>query len=352
MPNKLLTVVGARPQFIKAAALSRAIKKHEGLTEVMVHTGQHFDETMSGIFFDELNIPKPLYNLQINGGGHGEMTGRMLEGLEKIISIQKPNIVIVYGDTNSTLAASLAAGKLNIPIAHVESGLRSFNRKMPEEINRVLTDHISALLFCPTRAAVNNLSEEGISNGVHDVGDIMYDATLFAVKRLRSIPKILKKLQLEPNEYSLATIHRAENTDTKEKLKDVLNWIKNKALEKPVLLPLHPRTRKAAKNFNLDFDGITLCEPVGYFEMVELIAGATNIFTDSGGLQKEVYFHKKPCVTLRDETEWVETVENGWNRLWKAPIYLPRKDISEYGDGHTAEKILDVIERFLKRHQD
>ncbi|WP_417512989.1 non-hydrolyzing UDP-N-acetylglucosamine 2-epimerase [Minwuia sp.] len=347
MTKRVLTVVGARPQFIKAAAVSRAFGRVQGLNEVMVHTGQHFDAGMSDIFFDELEIPKPAHNLDIHGGSHGEMTGRMLAGLEHVMQDERADLVLIYGDTNSTLAAALAAAKLNIPVAHVEAGLRSFNRAMPEEINRVVADHVSSLLFCPTIAAVDNLSNEGITSGVHNVGDVMFDSTLFAIEKAKQHSDILQTLALTPGSYALATIHRAENTDSADHLSAVLDWLKAEAGRRPVVWPLHPRTRAAADRFGLDFDGILLCDPVGYLDMNRLLSGATDVFTDSGGLQKEAYFHRKPCVTLRDETEWVETVQNGWNRLWQNPDYLPRKDIAEYGDGRAADRIVAEIDRYL-----
>lgn len=352
MTRKILTVVGARPQFIKAAAVSRAFRGHTGLREVMVHTGQHFDADMSDVFFDELDIPAPTHNLAINGGGHGEMTGRMLEQLERVMVDEKPDMVLIYGDTNSTLAAALAASKLLIPVAHVEAGLRSFNRAMPEEVNRVLADHVSTLLFCPTRAAIGNLSVEGITNGVFNVGDVMFDATVFATEKAREHSTILEHLGVQAGEYAVSTIHRAENTDTYENLAEVLDWLKDKAKVMPVVLPLHPRTRAAAQRFDLNFDGLTLCDPVGYLDMAQLLSGAMAAYTDSGGLQKEAYFHKVPCVTLRDQTEWVETVECGWNRLWKDPEYVSiRQDIDEYGDGRASEVILNHIEKYLNEAQ-
>lgn len=347
MTRKILTVVGARPQFIKAAAVSRAFQAHTNLTEVMVHTGQHFDAGMSDVFFDELDIPAPAHNLEIRGGGHGEMTGRMLEGLEKIMVAEQPDMVLIYGDTNSTLAGALAAAKLLIPVAHVEAGLRSFNRAMPEEINRVMADHVSTLLFCPTQPAINNLIAEGVTNGVHKVGDVMFDATVFATEKAQEASTIVDRLKLTPGNYAVTTIHRAENTDTAEHLKEVLDWLKDKAKDVAVVLPLHPRTRIAAERFGLDFEGLTLCEPVGYLDMAKLMSGSVAVYTDSGGLQKEAYFHRKPCVTLRDQTEWVETIESGWNRLWKGPDYTTRKDITEYGDGRASEAILDIVESYL-----
>lgn len=348
MAHRILTVVGARPQFIKAAAVSRAFKAHSSLIEVMVHTGQHFDSGMSDIFFDELDIPAPSHKLDIHGGGHGEMTGRMLEGLERVMLDERPDLVLIYGDTNSTLAGALAAAKLLIPVAHIEAGLRSFNRAMPEEVNRVLADRVSNLLFCPTRAAIRNLAAEGLNEGVYKVGDVMLDATKFAIEKTKEDSDFLEKLGLTMGSYAVATVHRAENTESRENLMDVLDWLKVKAKEVPVVFPLHPRTRDAVENFGLDMKGLTLCDPVGYLDMVRLLSGSVAVYTDSGGLQKEAYFHKKPCITLRNETEWVETIECGWNRLWKSPDYALRKDIDEYGNGNASEIILGHIEAFFE----
>jgi UDP-GlcNAc3NAcA epimerase len=340
----ILTVVGARPQFIKAAAVSRAIRGREVITEVMVHTGQHFDANMSDVFFDELEIAPPAHHLGIGGGGHGRMTGRMLEGIEEILEADRPDWMLIYGDTNSTIAGALAAAKLHIPVAHVEAGLRSFNKRMPEEINRILTDHVSTLLFCPTQTAVHNLASESITSGVHHVGDVMYDATLDARAKAREGSDILARLKLEPGKFVLSTVHRAENTDSKDTLVAVLNHLKDKARDMPVVLPLHPRTAGAAKKHGLDFDGLTVIDPVGYLDMAALLDGCVEVHTDSGGVQKEAYFHRKPCTTLRDETEWVETIQAGWNRLWKGPDFVsPRTDIADYGDGHSADRILDLI---------
>ncbi len=340
MARKILTIVGARPQFIKAAAVSRALAQAPALKEVLVHTGQHFDPSMSDIFFTELAIPAPAYNLDIHGGGHGVMTGRMLEALETVAEREKPALVMIYGDTNSTLAGALVAAKLGIPVAHVEAGLRSFNRAMPEEINRVLADHVSNLLFCPTTASVANLAREGITKGVHHVGDVMYDATLHAKARAEAGSTILSDLGLSSEGFALATLHRAENTDSEATLGAALAWLKAAATERPIVLPLHPRTRQAAARFGLDFAGLTVCEPVGYLDMARLLSAAAAVFTDSGGLQKEAYFHRKPCVTLRSETEWVETIAAGWNRLWTTPDYEPRRDIDEYGAGDSAGAIV------------
>lgn len=345
MTHRILSVVGARPQFIKAAAVSRAFLAVPDFEEVLVHTGQHFDENMSSIFFEELAIPEPGYNLDIHGGGHGEMTGRTLEALEKVIVSEDPAAVLVYGDTNATLAGALAAAKLHIPVVHVEAGLRSFNRRMPEEINRVVADHVSALLLCPTRTAVAHLNDEGITEGVHNVGDVMYDATLFAKEAATERSDVLRRLDLQPGSYALCTVHRAENTDDPDRFARVMGFIEQVAQQSSVVFPIHPRTRQSMARHDLSPASVRLIEPVGYLDMHQLLSGATQVFTDSGGLQKEAYFHRVPCVTLRDETEWVETVEAGWNRLWTMTDYKERSEIDEYGDGRAAEKIVGTIRR-------
>jgi UDP-GlcNAc3NAcA epimerase len=344
----MLTVVGARPQFVKAAVVSRAAAARSDLHEIMVHTGQHFDANMSEVFFEEMGIPRPDYSLDIHGGGHGAMTGRMMIALEEVMQSERPDIVLVYGDTNSTLAGALCAAKLNIPVAHVEAGLRSFDRAMPEEINRVLVDHLSALLFCPTDAAVRNLALEGVVAGVAQVGDVMFDATLLLIDSGRKSSVIMDELGLTDGAYALATLHRASTTDEPGALKAALDFLKARAQERQVILPLHPRTRAVAERLGLDMDGLTVIEPVGPVDMHRLLAGSVAVYTDSGGLQKEAYFHRKPAVTLRDTTEWVETVESGWNRLWRGPDYAPRRDIPDYGDGRSAEKILDLVCEFVR----
>jgi UDP-GlcNAc3NAcA epimerase len=340
---KVLTVVGARPQFIKAAAVSRAIRETDGLEEVMVHTGQHFDADMSDIFFSELDIPAPRHMLDIHGGGHGEMTGRMLAAIEPVLIAEKPDWVVVYGDTNSTLAGALAAAKLHIPIAHVEAGLRSFNRRMPEEVNRVLTDHISTLHLCPTRTAVESLDREGIRNGVHHIGDVMYDATLFAADRAENTSNILVTLKVGHKSYAVATVHRPENTDSPERLQAVISYLRKQAESHPIVLPLHPRTRQYAERVGIALEGLMVVDPVGYIDMAKLLQGALAVFTDSGGLQKEAYFHRVPCITMRGETEWVETVAHGWNRLWNGPDFTERSEIHEYGDGRAAFRIAQLL---------
>jgi UDP-GlcNAc3NAcA epimerase len=343
----ILSVVGARPQFIKAAPVSRAIAA-EGLAETLVHTGQHFDASMSDIFFEELSIPKPAYNLEVNSLGHGAMTGRMLERLEEVFLEEKPDLVLVYGDTNSTAAGALAAAKLNIPVAHVEAGLRSFNRRMPEEINRVLADHLSEILLCPTATAIANLAAEGITKGVHAVGDVMFDTTLAAIARAEERSKILERLALKPGRYAVATMHRAENTDDEERLRAIIAWLERMAKEQPIVMAVHPRTRKRLASLALEPKGLSLIDPLGYLDMARLVHHSSSVFTDSGGLQKEAYFHRVPCVTLRDETEWVETVEAGWNRLWTVSEYRPRRNIEDYGKGQASEAIAKLLSQRLQ----
>jgi UDP-GlcNAc3NAcA epimerase len=340
--RKILTIVGARPQFIKASVVSQAMAR-AGLEEIMVHTGQHFDPSMSDIFFRELEMPRPIHNLNIHSLGHGAMTGRMMEGIEAVLIQERPDTVLVYGDTNSTLAGALAAAKLNIPVAHVEAGLRSFNRRMPEEINRVMADHVSTFLFCPTATAVANLACEGIVAGVHPVGDVMFDTTIAATERASERSDVLTRLSLEPKSYAVATVHRAENTDEPMQFGRVIDWLVEAGRNRKVVLVMHPRTRKLLAARGTKLDGVTLVEPLGYLDMTQLVHHAAAVFTDSGGLQKEAYFHRVPCVTLRDQTEWVETIEAGWNRLWTCREYRDRRDISDYGEGHAADAIVDLI---------
>jgi UDP-GlcNAc3NAcA epimerase len=344
--SPVLTVVGARPQFIKAAPVSKALAA-AGLKEILVHTGQHFDAQMSEVFFDELDIPPPAHNLQINSLGHGAMTGRMLEKLEEVMLAERPGVVLIYGDTNSTVAGALAAAKLHIPVAHVEAGLRSFNKRMPEEINRIVADHLSALLLCPTQTAIDNLSREGITSGVHAVGDVMYDTTLAAIERAEQKSDILKTFDLAPRSYAVCTIHRAENTDDPKRFAAVIAWLEQAARDLPIVMVVHPRTRKLMTATGQAPARVRLVDPLGYLDMTRLVHHATAVFTDSGGLQKEAYFHRVPCVTLRDETEWVETIDTGWNRLWTGPDHRPRRDIPDYGDGHSAEKIVKLIRTLL-----
>jgi UDP-GlcNAc3NAcA epimerase len=349
---KLLTCIGARPQFIKAATVSRAIAACDDVTEVIVHTGQHYDANMSDVFFEELSIPKPDYHLGLGGGNHGEMTGRMLEALEKIMLDEKPDVVLVYGDTNSTLAGALAAAKLHFPVAHVEAGLRSFNRRMPEEINRILTDHASDMLFVPTQTARQNLANEGLPDErTYLVGDVMLCAAIFYRDQARQ-PAFLSKYDLATDGFILATIHRAENTDSPERLAAILRALGR--AEQRVVLPLHPRTLQRIEKLGITLpSSILITDPVGYLEMVWLEAHASMIATDSGGVQKEAFFHGKPCITLRDETEWVELVEAGWNkvvgadedRIYEALLQsdTPSSKQSIYGEGDAATKIVNII---------
>ncbi len=314
--STVATIIGARPQFIKAAAVSRELRKR--VREVLVHTGQHYDSNMSQVFFDDLQIPRPDYDLGVGSGNHGKQTGAMLAAIEEVLLQERPDRVMVYGDTNSTLAGALAAAKLHIPVAHVEAGLRSFNRNMPEEINRVLTDHMSDMLFCPSPTAVANLAAEGLSRGVHLVGDVMYEALMHAVALAEKKSDICRRLDLEAGTYILATIHRAEHTDDPGKLERLLGVLSEIARQHPVIFPVHPRTRGQLEQLPegwaaMETTGLRLLEPVGYLDMVRLEAGAKVIMTDSGGIQKEAYWLRVPCVTLREETEWVETVEQGWN---------------------------------------
>lgn len=346
---KIITIVGARPQFIKAAAVSRVIASDPDVDEMLVHTGQHYDSNMSDVFFDELGIPAPSHHLAINQGTHGRMTGRMLEAIETIIIGSKPDAVMVYGDTNSTLAGALAASKLHIPVIHVEAGLRSFNRAMPEEINRVLTDHVSALLLCPTRTAVAHLASEGITTNVHHVGDVMFDATLYAHAVGDQRSTILDDLDLRSNRFSLCTLHRAESTDDKAQLTGLLAYLESQLGQQSCILPLHPRTKAALETHGLELPtSIRAIDPVGPLDMAQLLGQCEMVFTDSGGLQKEAYFHRKPCVTLRSETEWVETVEAGWNRLWTSTDWhSPRRDIDDYGTGNAAAAVVAALKNNL-----
>lgn len=351
---KLLTVIGARPQFIKAATVSRALAAHHpDSREILIHTGQHYDANMSDVFFDELDIPRPDHHLGVGGGSHGQNTGRMLEKLDALMIQEKPDWVLVYGDTDSTLAGALAAAKLHIPVAHVEAGLRSFNRRMPEEINRVLTDHVADQLFAPTQLALRNLQKEGIADSkIHVVGDVMYDAALY-YRPLARKPAWFDALRV--GEFALCTIHRAENTDDPDRMRGILAGLAESPL--PVVLPLHPRTRKQLAQFHLGLpDTVRAVDPVGYLEMVWLESHCRMVVTDSGGVQKEAYFHGKPCVTLRDETEWVELVEVGANvlvgtdeaRIQNAlasmrPCVGDKQHL--YGQGDSAQRQLDQLIR-------
>lgn len=309
--KKILTVVGARPQFIKAAVVSRHIKQHPMLTEVMIHTGQHYDYNMSEVFFEELEIAPPAYNLSIGSGSHGAQTGQMLEALEEVMLAEKPEMVLLYGDTNSTLAGAIAASKLLIPVVHVEAGLRSFNKAMPEEINRIMTDHVSALLFCPTDSAVENLRKEGIEKGVVRCGDVMYDSVLFYGSKPADT---LERLGLESGSFCLLTCHRPENTNYPERLRSIFSALGE--CGKSLVLPAHPRLQSYLDTYQISLPpNIRMIPPASYMDMIQLEKHSEMIITDSGGVQKEAYFFEKPCVTLRDQTEWVETVEAGWNQV-------------------------------------
>lgn len=352
---KIATIVGARPQFIKAATISRSISKTADIQEVLIHTGQHFDSNMSDVFFTDLDIPKPNYNFGIGGGLHGENTGRMIEAIEKVLIAEKPDWVLVYGDTNSTLAGAIAASKLHILVAHVEAGLRSFNRHMPEEINRLLADHVSDVLFVPTTNATSNLKKEGISGDkIQQLGDVMYDATLYYQYKARK-PKVSEVNGIKP--FVLCTIHRAENTDNTDRLTAIVERLNQLAKHTSIILPLHPRTLAALKRIHrvsLD-QSIHVIDPVGFLEMTWLLSKCSLVLTDSGGLQKEAYFYKKPCLTIRGETEWVELVDAGFNKLVSpfSESFLDTYDemiklkISEnsrlYGDGNAATKIVDFL---------
>jgi UDP-GlcNAc3NAcA epimerase len=358
--TKIVTIVGARPQFIKAAAVSRAIRNEfaHQVTEVLVHTGQHYDANMSEVFFEELDIPRPKYNLEISGGQHGAMTGRMLEAVEKVLLDETPDWVLIYGDTNSTLAGALSAVKLHIPVAHVEAGLRSFNMRMPEEVNRIVSDRVSTLLFCPTETAVRNLVSEGIVNGVHNVGDVMYDVALYYREQAKRQSTVLGDLGLASGGFALATCHRAENTDDPKRLSEIVSALARLSKEMPVVLPLHPRTRKLIADNGLEdrLGSVTVVDPIPFLDMVALEQAARVILTDSGGVQKEAFFYGVPCVTMRDETEWVETVELGWNRLVGASAKAIVEAVSEvtqgiqtlpevspYGRGDSARIIVESI---------
>jgi len=358
---RILTVVGARPQFIKAAPLSSALTE-AGLTEILVHTGQHFDAMMSDVFFDELGISKPAYNLEINSLGHGAMTGRMLEKLEGTIVAEKPDIVLIYGDTNSTMAGALAAVKLHVPVAHIESGLRSFNRRMPEEINRIVADQCSDILFTPTDLATNNLKQEGIpAERIVQVGDVMYDVAIHFSQRAEQKHGAELPFGVQKENFILATVHRQENTDHPKRLKAIFEGLQAVAKDIQIVLPLHPRTRGRIEEAGLQtlLQNLIITKPLGYLDIVALERHAAAIATDSGGMQKEAFFHRVPCITLRDETEWMELVDMGWNRLApptsaenvakaiRSAIGTTGTDEFPYGSGDSAKKITQTLTSFL-----
>lgn len=350
---KIITIIGARPQFIKAAPVSRELRKEH--TELIIHTGQHYDANMSDIFFEELHIPKPDYSLGVGSGSHGKQTGEMLAKIEEIFLKEQPDYCLVYGDTNSTLAGALAAAKLHIPVVHIEAGLRSFNKKMPEEVNRIMTDHVSEYLFCPTETAVKNLHDENIHHNVINVGDVMYDAVLYNKQLANEKSEILSKHGLESKGYHLITIHRAENTDDREKIENILQAFSR--IETPKVWPIHPRTKHTLENYGLKLDEIPnliVIEPVGYLDMLTLEANAAKIITDSGGVQKEAYFMEVPCVTVREQTEWVETLQEDANILVgtvvEKIVAAVGKDVHPiyheiFGDGKAAQKILEVLSK-------
>ena len=352
---RIATVVGARPQFIKMAPVSRELRRY--FDEVVIHTGQHYDYEMNKIFFEQLNIPEPDYYLGVGSGSHGYQTGEMLKRIEEVLMKEKPDLVLVYGDTNSTLAGALAAVKLHIKVAHVEAGLRSFDKRMPEEVNRVLTDHVSDYLFAPTETAVRNLRNEGITEGVYLTGDVMYDALLHNIEVARKNSDIIERLNLKPKGYLLATVHRAENTDSRENLESIVDaFIESNEL---IVFPVHPRTKKYLNGYGLiekleKAGNVLLIPPVGYLDMLVLEENAKKILTDSGGVQKEAYFLKVPCITLRERTEWVETVEDGWNVLVGADKFKildaienfePSNETYSYrfGDGRASERIAGIL---------
>lgn len=368
MNNKLVTVVGARPQFVKAAAVSRALRDKSETSEVLVHTGQHYDDNMSAVFFEELGIPAPAYHLGVGSGNHGAQTGAMMARIEEVLLQERPHQVLVYGDTNSTMAGALAAVKLHIPVAHVEAGLRSFNRRMPEEINRIVTDHVADVLYAPTTTAMDNLAKEGLAANSRLVGDVMYDVALFHVAQAASRKELLASHGLEPGGYLLVTVHRAENTDDPMRLTAIVAALATLAARWPVVFPIHPRTARVLRETGLMAQiesAVVVLPPCGYLDMVTLQKNAALIVTDSGGIQKEALFFGVPCVTLRDETEWVETLEGSWNVL--APPYsaavvqgaveaalTTRRDLaarsSAFGDGKAALHIAaDLAAQFRKQ---
>ncbi len=344
-PARIVTVVGARPQFVKAFALSSTLRRYGDIEEVLVHTGQHFNWNMSDVFFTELGIQNPKYNLGIHGGGHGAMTGQMLGAIENILLEEKPAAILVYGDTNSTLAGALAGAKCGVPVVHVEAGLRSYNRRMPEEVNRVVVDHLSTLLLCPTQRAADNLGREGVAAGVHVVGDLMFDSVHRATSLAAEHSRILDRLGLERQTYGVATFHRQENLEDRSRLNAIISYLRKQSQSTPIILPLHPRTREALQEAGIEArsDHILPVDPLGYLDMWQLIGSAAVVFTDSGGLQREAYFHRVPCITLREETEWTETVESGWNRLWTTADYAPRRPIPEYEQSGVGDRIARLL---------
>jgi UDP-GlcNAc3NAcA epimerase len=369
--KKIISIIGARPQFIKTPLASKELRKH--FNEIIIHTGQHYDENMSDIFLKELKIPKPDYNLNVGSASQGKQTAKMLSRIEEVLLEEKPDMVIIYGDTNSTVAGALAAAKLHIPVAHIEAGMRSFNREMPEEINRIVSDHLSTLLFCPTKSSVRLLANEGITEGVYWTGDVMADIQIKIKNQISNLKKgkvkikedIFKKLKIKKKLYILATVHRQENTDNRENLENIIAAFSE--IEDEIIFPVHPRTKKYLKTYGFDkaiaqTPHIRLIEPVGFMDMIRLINSAKMILTDSGGLQKEAYLARVPCITLRNETEWVETVNSGWNQLCGTDVSKIVKLAKKFpsaswqtknhpnflGDGKAYKNIVKIIRKYLK----
>jgi len=358
---KIISIVGARPQFIKCAPVSRVLRRE--CEEILVHTGQHYDPEMSDIFFKDLHIPEPDYHLEVGSGSHGKQTGAILERVEDVLTHELPDLVIVYGDTNSTLGGALAAAKLHIPVAHVEAGLRSYDRMMPEEINRVVSDHIASILLCPTQTSVDNLTKEGITKGVHMVGDVMVDALIHNTEIAKKKSNIIKRLGLKKHDYYVATVHRPSNTDDKKNLTAIIDAFRESG--KIVVFPVHPRTKKYLHTYGLwesVSENIRFVDPLGYIDMLHLMSNAQKILTDSGGIQKEAYVMGVPCITLRENTEWIETLSGGWNVLVGADKrkilaavvaeVQTNTDNTVFGKGDTAEKIVRIILRYAKNQGD
>lgn len=360
--KKLITILGARPQFVKAASLSRELNKYLGIEEIIVHTGQHFDQNMSDVFFEEMQIPRAKYQLSISGLSHGAMTGKMMEEIEQICLEVNPDAIIVYGDTNSTLAGALVGSKLHIPVIHVEAGLRSFNMQMPEEVNRILTDRVSSLLLCPTETAVKNLNNEGYENfpiQIERTGDVMEDVANFYGANLEFEGELVERLGLKPNVFVLLTCHRAENTNDPQRMREIIEGIKQVSQELPIVWPVHPRMKSSISQYDLPENVLTV-DPLGYFDMIRMIKNCALVLTDSGGLQKEAYFFNKYCITMRDQTEWVELVEHGFNQLVGANAtrilagfkkFVNKefvRDVELYGGGNASRNIAGLIDEFLK----
>lgn len=347
---RVLSVIGARPQFVKAALLSAELAKR-GIQEILVHTGQHYDREMSDVFFEELQLPAPQYHLGVGGGGHGAQTGEMLKRLEPIVQREKPDWLLVYGDTNSTLAGALTGAKLHVPVAHVEAGLRSFNRTMPEEINRIVADHVAELLLVPNAHSAKQLAQEGITRGVRVVGDLMVDLAMQVAATLPQHPPVLGRFGVQPRGYCVATIHRASNTDDRATFRRLLEGLRG--TDRPIVFPVHPRTREIARAEGAgEGDNLILCEPLPYAQMLALLSRSATLFTDSGGLQKEAFVLKIPCVTLREETEWLDTLEDGWNVLAGSDPkkivdasrrLIPVRQGTPFGDGNAAKSIVDAL---------